>query len=44
MHMRTMRYFAAEERENTARGDWFEGASVIYQPTSLPDASCTGIS
>ena len=35
MHMRTMRYFAEEEQENAARGDRFEGASTIYQPTSL---------
>jgi hypothetical protein len=35
MHMRTMRYFADEEGENAARGDRFEGASVIYQPAGL---------
>lgn len=35
MHMRTMRYFAEEEGENSARGDRFEGATVIFQPTGL---------
>jgi len=32
MHMRTMQYFAAEERDNPARGDRFEGASTMLQP------------
>jgi hypothetical protein len=35
MHMRTMRYFAEEEEENSARGDRFEGASVMFQPAAL---------
>jgi hypothetical protein len=35
MHMRTMRYFAAEEKENAARGDRFEGASTLLQPAGL---------
>jgi len=35
MHMRTMRYFAAEERDNAARGDRFEGASSLLQPGGL---------
>jgi hypothetical protein len=35
LHMRTMRHFAAEENENAARGDRFEGASAIIQPEHL---------
>jgi hypothetical protein len=35
LHMRTMRHFAAEENENPARRDRFEGASTIIQPAHL---------
>src|ERR1700674_3092146 len=35
MHMRTMRYFADEERQNSARGDRLEGASHLFQPKDL---------
>ena len=35
LHMLTMRHFAAEENQNAARGDRFEGASTIIQPAHL---------
>lgn len=35
LHMRTMRYFADAEKENPARGDRFEGAARIFQPTAI---------
>jgi hypothetical protein len=35
MHMKTLRYFAEEEKVNTARNDRLEGAIAIYQPSAI---------